>query len=538
MSVIQKRVTKPFETNKENLSSQKEKNRFSENISSPIDHFSFLQRTIGNQAVQRLFLPGVIQAKLRIGQPNDIYEQEADRIAEQIMRMPGPMIQAKTSCPLAMVSPCGEEEVVQTKPLRITPLMQRQTEQEKAAQAKGNSGQTRDGGPELELKISNLRGGGQPLPQSVRSFFEPHFGWDFSGVRVHNDSFAVESARTLNARAYTLGRDIVFGAGRYAPETGEGKKLLTHELTHVVQQGGTTSARTILRREEPGAPVAPAGAIPAPVNAPRASTGRPSPDNRTGHDIYVIDFGVNQDVVNWREAIFHIGEIEAESVDQMVRDVKAEVGDPSTNCIRRLTLDGHGSPGNMSVGDGTGWMEGRNISAGNFRPSLAELTPYFCSGASVVLLGCNVGRGPTGMRFIQALADYWQVNVAAATGKVDGFGIQGVWVWGLPGQVLPNDTMLIVDQIIRILDETTYGDDEEMIFEILEAADARGSLTDVRSELVRRGRWYRLCRDLRDEDSTRFNRLYPGEPTPTVTLKHPSEIEIPPPWTRGSGSIF
>jgi hypothetical protein len=434
-----------------------------------------------------------------------------------------------------------EEEPIQAKfEISAVPQVQRQKdeeEEEETVAAKELPGQTPHVSPGLASSIQSLRGGGQPLSESTRAFFEPRFGYDFSSVRVHNDSFAVESARTLNARAYTLGRDVVFGAGKYAPETGEGKKLLTHELTHVVQQGGTTSVLTIRRREEPGAPVAPTGAIPAPVSAPRPSTGRPSPDNRTGQDVYVIDFGVNRDVVNWREAILHIGEIEAESVDQMVRDVKSEVGDPSTNCIRRLTLDGHGSPGNMSVGDGTGWMEGRNISTGNFRPSLADLNPYFCSGASVVLLGCNVGRGPTGVRFIQALADYWQVNVAAATGEVDGFGIQGVWVWGLPGQVLPSDTMLIVDQIVRILDETTYGDDEEMIFEILEASDARGGLTDVRSELVRQGRWDGLCRDLRDEDSTRFNRLFPGEPTPSVRLRHPSEIEIPPPWTRGAGSI-
>jgi Domain of unknown function (DUF4157) len=77
---------------------------------------------------------------------------------------------------------------------------------------------------------------GQPLDKATRTFMEPRFGHDFSQVRVHSDARAAESARTVNALAYTVGRDVVFGSGRYAPETSEGRKLLAHELTHVVQQ--------------------------------------------------------------------------------------------------------------------------------------------------------------------------------------------------------------------------------------------------------------------------------------------------------------
>lgn len=76
---------------------------------------------------------------------------------------------------------------------------------------------------------------GQPLDAGTRAFMEPKFGYDFSGVRVHTDARAAESARAVNALAYTVGRDMVFGAGRYAPETSEGRKLMAHELTHVVQ---------------------------------------------------------------------------------------------------------------------------------------------------------------------------------------------------------------------------------------------------------------------------------------------------------------
>jgi hypothetical protein len=91
-----------------------------------------------------------------------------------------------------------------------------------------------------------LRSPGQTLESSTRAFMEPRLGYDFSQVRVHTDSVAADSARAVNARAYTVGRDMVFGAGRYAPNTSEGQQLLAHELTHVVQQrGGVAKPETL-----------------------------------------------------------------------------------------------------------------------------------------------------------------------------------------------------------------------------------------------------------------------------------------------------
>jgi hypothetical protein len=83
-----------------------------------------------------------------------------------------------------------------------------------------------------------LRSPGQPLDPAARTVLEPRFGHDFSDVRVHADARAAESARAVNALAYTVGRDVVFGAGQYALETTEGRKLMAHELTHVMQQRG------------------------------------------------------------------------------------------------------------------------------------------------------------------------------------------------------------------------------------------------------------------------------------------------------------
>lgn len=92
-----------------------------------------------------------------------------------------------------------------------------------------------------------LRSSGQPLDAAARAFMEPRFGHDFSSVRIHSDSQAAESARAVNALAYTVGQNVVFGRGQYAPDTAGGRRLLAHELTHVTQQAsqGTANLQTL-----------------------------------------------------------------------------------------------------------------------------------------------------------------------------------------------------------------------------------------------------------------------------------------------------
>ena len=114
----------------------------------------------------------------------------------------------------------------------------RDGERDEKLQTKEISGKISEVTPHIDANISSMRGGGQPLPESVRSFFEPRFGHDFSQVRTHAGSVdANEISRSINARAFTVGEDISFGEGQYAPESSGGRQLLAHELTHVVQQG-------------------------------------------------------------------------------------------------------------------------------------------------------------------------------------------------------------------------------------------------------------------------------------------------------------
>lgn len=191
-----------------------------------------LQRSHGNQFVQRLLRSRRMQAKLTISEPGDQYEQEADRVAETVMRMPEPIASEG-------VAVSGQVKDVHTQPVGSADAekLHRQTmdeempeEEEETLQAKEVSGETPEVTPELEARLNSARGSGQPLPESVRAFFEPRFGYDFGGVRVHTDGQAMDSARSVRAHAYTLGQDIVFGSGQYAPETPAGKQLLAHEL--------------------------------------------------------------------------------------------------------------------------------------------------------------------------------------------------------------------------------------------------------------------------------------------------------------------
>jgi hypothetical protein len=151
-----------------------------------------------------------LQPKLAIGPANDRHEQEADRIADAVVRAPAAQRNVAGSI----------SSVVQREPVS-------------AGAAAGIGMRAAPGQVESVIAAS-----GRPLDASVRTYFEPRFGHDFSRVRIHHDAAAAASARAVDAIAYTVGEHVVFDQGRYAPESRSGRRLLAHELTHVVQQGG------------------------------------------------------------------------------------------------------------------------------------------------------------------------------------------------------------------------------------------------------------------------------------------------------------
>jgi hypothetical protein len=183
------------------------------------------------------------QLPLPIGEAGDRFEQEADRVAEQVMRLPDPTAQDTTVVGAALgpqgipreATGCAER--LQREARNPFEPEEGLVEEEGPIQAKQAAGHAAEAPTGLPVQISQVRGGGQAIPESLRAFLEPRFGHDFSRVRIHTDALAANVAYSLNARAFTLGHNLVFGAGEYAPTTDAGRRLLAHELTHVIQQG-------------------------------------------------------------------------------------------------------------------------------------------------------------------------------------------------------------------------------------------------------------------------------------------------------------
>ncbi|MCP4136413.1 MAG: DUF4157 domain-containing protein, partial [bacterium] len=223
-----------------------------------VDYIMNLQRTVGNKRVEELIKSGTIQpdsisreiyavqkkeavsasesfirtkmpdvwnglldaraqAKLKVGSSNDIFEQEADRVAESVVNMSDADVRRKN-------------DSVEVR-------------------AKGNFNSSFTADSAVESGIRSMKGGGNTLSSPVRRFYEARFNRDFGGVRIHTGNKADFLNRSINARAFTTGKDIFFAKGEFSPGSRSGKVLLAHELTHVVQQNkGLRAKRPVLEK--------------------------------------------------------------------------------------------------------------------------------------------------------------------------------------------------------------------------------------------------------------------------------------------------
>jgi len=208
------------------------------------------------------------QAKLKVGQVGDKYEQEADRVADQVIKgssesqsffAPDQSSKIQLNPLSESISPYiqkeEEEEAAQPKLEKLS--IQKQEEEEEAqtklevqrqeeeeeemlqAKEKRSALQTQESTEQL---LRNSKGNGNPLNKEVQTEMKNSFGADFSNVKIHTDSNAVQMNKELGAQAFTSGNDIYFNTGKYKPETQDGKKLLAHELTHTIQQGASHSS--------------------------------------------------------------------------------------------------------------------------------------------------------------------------------------------------------------------------------------------------------------------------------------------------------
>ncbi|QJB28755.1 eCIS core domain-containing protein [Limnospira fusiformis] len=202
-----------------------------------------------------------IQAKLTVGAVGDKYEQEADRVADVVVdRIQSP--------PATTEVQKQEEETLQQKPQLSTPptisqlqkkeelsnTLQRESEEEEFDDDNDDvqmKPQTAEAGGEVsadfESSLRREKGGGQPLDENLQSQMGRAMGADFGGVRIHQNSPANQLNQSIQAKAFTTGKDIFFKQGEYQPESRGGQKLIAHELTHVVQQGGVNNSGSVQR---------------------------------------------------------------------------------------------------------------------------------------------------------------------------------------------------------------------------------------------------------------------------------------------------
>jgi hypothetical protein len=252
-----------------------------------VNSFHQLQRSIGNQAVQRLLkahtkdvrgdlntthinscghdfsripvyskMPVKVQARLTISTQGDRYEQEADQVADSVMAgNAGPInhisqgvqpklyrVELRPEDMVDSMPPLGGESEAGSPVTNATDEVQRS--------AGGEAGAVT---PRFEQSLQEATSGqGEALPSSIRSFMEGRFNHEFSSVRVHSDAQAHILAREINARAFTLDEDIFFARSQYQPDCQEGQRLLAHELTHVVQQSDRRRSRQIQRQTSCG----------------------------------------------------------------------------------------------------------------------------------------------------------------------------------------------------------------------------------------------------------------------------------------------
>jgi hypothetical protein len=180
-----------------------------------------------------------IQPKLSVNRPNDPYERQADAMANHVMNVSmsrqSPFFPPKPTAPAVQ--------------LKCAACAATEQEEEGSVMREAEAGAGTPVSSSLAAGLSSTKGGGAPLSGGARQFMETAFGADFSSVRIHADGSAADMSRSIQAKAFTHGNDIYFNSGQYQPDSPHGQHLLAHELTHVLQQGGSEGAGLIQRAE-------------------------------------------------------------------------------------------------------------------------------------------------------------------------------------------------------------------------------------------------------------------------------------------------
>jgi hypothetical protein len=369
----------------------------------------------------------LLQPKLKTGKQNDKYEQEADRAADRVMRMPH----------LYNSSHPGNE-ILQTKT---------------------RANQHSILAPAMESNIKSLKGQGQPLSRSTRNFFEPLFGHEFNHVRIHTDARAAAAASALNAKAFTMEKDVAFATNQYSPETPGGKRLLAHELSHVVQQRKNFIA--LEPQEKP--------------TLKTSTTTKP----KIGCHIFIYDTGDDKLSPIWKQSAeffaknkdgiaVESGRNSAETIKKVIDSYNAANMTNKYKCIRAIEFFGHGSPGaalrgKFSAKDfetkeilKTVKRDGREVTEkthvlknDDLQKHFSRLKGLLCGGGQSYFhfRTCKTFKGHKGEEFGKKLSSFFKTYAIGHTKKIDTyqpgrkvFSPKGKGVKKVPTSLIPPKT--------------------------------------------------------------------------------------------------
>lgn len=353
-----------------------------------------------------------VQAKLTIGQPNDKYEQEADRVADEVMRMPESEVQR-------VCTYGGGESKCQAQQLDTRYV------------------QSKNAGESVVLSVENevLRSPYHPLEASTKAFFQSRFGHDLSPVRIHTNARSAHIAKELNARAFTFGKDIFFAAGEWSPTTDRGRWLIAHELAHTMQYD---RGHVVYRK----------------TSIPKKPT---SISTKKDLHVFVYDMGDKALSPIWKATAKAFAKSQDGIAVQSGANATATLGNivqalnknrTKYGCIRSIEFFGHGTAGVTLVGKGaikeadipaaaskatalTGSHSGPTVTLHN---NFARLRGALCSSSYLHFRSCETFKGPQGAKFASHLAKYLGKSYLIGHTKVIDINLPGREVYDPTGK--------------------------------------------------------------------------------------------------------
>lgn len=323
---------------------------------------------------------------LPVSKPGDSVEREAERVADEVMGFSDSTVAVRTQ---GRVGPDGHARMCsrcQRRHRRGKPLhcdecethMRRSTDAEPAG----------SGVAATERAARALAGRGRPLPSSVRADFEPRFGRAFGDVRVHTDSAADEAARAIDARAFTDGRDIAFRSGEYDPGSHSGRRLLAHELAHVVQQDAATARPTRIHRQE----TEETGSEP---DRPQPESTATEVSSRERTDVALLLSSGADEAAKAVTVSPDARQLRVTSAEDMASKL-SDLSEP----IGRLLVFSHSLPSGdlgFETGSTTTFVQPTDVAS-----ALADAVPPELAPTVVDFRGCSLGTSPAGMEQIRA----------------------------------------------------------------------------------------------------------------------------------------